>query len=69
MNLKDLEDLSVQEINEIYKDFPPEKIRAVKRKRTLLRNRKHAGNLRFWFLRLVLKALKILVLSPKLLRP
>ena len=41
-----LVDLSVQEVNKIFKDFPPEKISAIKRKRTILRNRKHAGKLR-----------------------
>ena len=49
MNLEELVDLTVEEINEIFKDYPPERIRAVKRKRTILRNRKHAGKIRFWF--------------------
>ena len=49
MNLEEFVDLSVEEVNEIFKDYPPERIRAVKRKRTILRNRKHAGKIRFWF--------------------
>jgi len=45
MDSDELMDLSAKEVNEIYKDLPLEQIQAIKRKRKMLRNRKHAGKL------------------------
>ena len=56
MDSDELMDLSAKEVNEIYKDLPLEQIQAIKRKRKMLRNRKHAGKLN----------VKVIVLSKNL---
>ena len=46
MDSDELVNLSAKEVNEIFKCLPPEQIKAVKRKRKMLRNRKHARKLK-----------------------
>ena len=46
MDPEELLDLSAKEVSEIFIDLPLEQIKAIKRKRKMLRNRKHAGKLK-----------------------
>ena len=46
MDPEELLDLSAKEVSEIFIDLPLEQIKAIKRKRKMLRNRKHGGKLK-----------------------